>query len=189
MDLWYRKDRQAWYREQGPDAATDFYRRYKEDIALMQSINLQCFRTSLNWSRFLLDYENIVVDEEYAAYFDDMLDTCLAAGVEPLVCLEHYELPAELFTKYRGWSSAHVVELFVKYAEAAFERYGKKVKKWFVFNEPIVVQSRIYLDAERWPYEQDTQTWADWNHNKILATAKVKVLFNKFDFAAEGRRR
>ena len=90
------------------------------------------------------------MDEEYAAYFSDMLDTCIENGVEPMVCLEHYELPTYLLDKYNGWSSRHVVDLFVKYALKAFERFGDRVKYWFAFNEPIVIQTRSYLDAVRW---------------------------------------
>ena len=72
-----------------------------------------------------------------------------------------------------------MVELFVKYAEQVFVRYGERVKHWFVFNEPVVVQTRIYLDAIRWPYEQNTQKWMQWNYNKGLATAKVVKLFKE----------
>ena len=57
--------------------ATNFIERYKEDIAYMKEIGIQSYRTSINWARFLTDYENAVVDEEYAAYFSDMLDTCI----------------------------------------------------------------------------------------------------------------
>ena len=57
-----------------------------------------------------------------------MLDTCIENGVEPMVCLEHYELPTYLLDKYNGWSSRHVVDLFVKYALKAFERFGDRVK-------------------------------------------------------------
>lgn len=39
-----------------------------------------------------------------------------------------------------------------------FERFHGKVTRWFTFNEPIVVQTRVYLDALRWPYEQNTST-------------------------------
>ena len=173
MDLWYKKHTTAWHNGYGPTVATNFIERYQEDVDLMKAIGLQSYRTSLNWSRFLTDYENIVVDEEYAAYFDKMLDACIAAGVEPMVCLEHYELPAELFEKYGGWASKHVVDLYVKYAEAAFQRYGKKVKYWFAFNEPVVVQTRIYLDALRWPFERDTDKWMAWNYNKALATNRA----------------
>lgn len=179
MDLWYKENKEVWHNGYGPAVATDFRNRYAEDIDLMRQIGLQSYRTSINWSRFLTDYENVVVDEEYAAYFDDMLDTCIAAGVEPMVCLEHYEVPGELFKKYGGWSSKHVVDLYLKYVEEAFKRFGGKVKYWFAFNEPIVLQTRIFLDSERWPFRQDSQAWMDWNYNKALATNRAMKIFKE----------
>ncbi len=89
-------------------------------------------------------------------YFDNLLDEMKRNGIEPMMCLEHYELPAYLIEKYDGWSSKKVVELFVLYAEKVFARYAHKVSRWFTFNEPVVVQTRVYLDAIRWPFEQNT---------------------------------
>ncbi len=180
IDLWYKNDRNVWHNGYGPSVATDFYNRYNEDIALMKEIGMKYYRTSLNWSRFLIDYENVIVDEEYAAHFDDLLDALIENGIEPMICLEHYEIPGELFTKYDGWGSKHVVDLFVKYTEEAFKRYGDKVKYWFAFNEPVVVQTRIHLDALRWPFVQDSNAWMQWNYNKALATAKVHEVYKKY---------
>lgn len=52
------------------------------------------------------------------------------------------------------------------------------MKYWFTFNEPIVPQTRIFLDAIRYPYEQNTKKWMQWNFNKALATAKCVRLFH-----------
>ena len=183
IDLWYKNDRQVWHNGYGPAVATDFRHRFREDVQLMKQAGLTHYRTSINWSRFLTDYENAVVDEEYAAYYDDLFDEMRANGIEPMICLEHYELPGTLLETYGGWASKHVVELFVRYAEKVFERYHAKVSRWFTFNEPIVVQTRVYLDALRWPYEQNTHTWMQWNHHKVLATAKVVGLFRGKGYA------
>lgn len=177
LDAWYKNDRHVWHNGYGPAVATDFINRYKEDVALMKAAGLTHYRTSINWARFLTDYENVVVDEDYAAYYDRLIDELQAQGIEPMLCLEHYELPAALLEKYDGWNSKKVVELYVRYAEKVFERYAGKVTRWFTFNEPIVVQTRVYLDALRWPYEQNTDKWMQWNHHKNLATAKVVKLF------------
>jgi 6-phospho-beta-glucosidase/beta-glucosidase len=177
LDAWYQQDRHVWHDGYGPAVATDFINRYKEDVALMKAAGLTHYRTSINWSRFLTDYENALVDEEYAAYYDSLIDELLANGIQPMLCLEHYELPATLLEQYGGWASKHVVELFVRYAEQVFARYAHKVTRWFAFNEPVVVQTRVYLDALRWPYQQSTDTWMQWNHHKNLATAKVVQLF------------
>jgi len=179
LDLWYKNDRHVWHNGYGPAVATDFINRYREDVALMKQAGLTHYRTSINWSRFLTDYENATVDEEYAAYYDALFDEMHRQGIEPMICLEHYELPGVLLETYGGWGSKHVVELFVRYAEKVFERYHAKVTRWFSFNEPIVVQTRVYLDALRWPYEQNTGTWMQWNHHKVLATAKVVKLFRE----------
>lgn len=179
LDLWYKNNKNVWHNGYGPAVATDFYNRYKEDIQLMKQIGLTHYRTSINWARFLVDYENAIVDEEYASHYENVIDELLNNGIEPMICLEHYELPAVIFEKYGGWGSKHVVELFEKYAEKVFNRYGSRVKHWFTFNEPIVVQTRVHLDAIRWPFEQNTKKWMQWNYNKSLATAKVVRLFKQ----------
>lgn len=182
IDIWYKNDRHVWYEGYGPAIATDLINRYQEDVDLMKKIGLTHYRTSINWSRFLTDYENAIVDEDYASHYDNFITAMLESGITPMICLEHYELPAELFYKYGGWGSKHVVELFTKYAQKVFERYNHLVKRWFVFNEPIVIQTRVYLDAVRWPYEQNSNTWMQWNHNKNLATAKVVQLFRNNNY-------
>ena len=98
MDAWYKQARHVWHNGYGPAVATNLYERYPEDVALMQLAGLTHYRTSINWSRFFTDYENGVVDEDYATWFDGYLDAIIAAGIEPMICLEHYELPAHLFT-------------------------------------------------------------------------------------------
>lgn len=178
-DLWYKNDRQVWHEGYGPAVATNFYHRFREDVQLMKQAGLTHYRTSINWSRFLTDYENGVVDEEYAAYYDQLFDEMAHQHIVPMICLEHYELPGYLLETYGGWASKKVVELYLLYAEKVFERFHHKVTRWFTFNEPIVVQTRVYLDALRWPYEQNTSTWMQWNHHKNLATAKVVKLFRE----------
>ena len=74
IDLWYKENKNVWHNGYGPAIATDYFNRYKEDITYMKEIGLNCYRTSLNWSRFLTDYENVIVDEEYATYYENMLD-------------------------------------------------------------------------------------------------------------------
>ncbi|WP_252312520.1 glycoside hydrolase family 1 protein [Sinobaca sp. H24] len=185
IDLWYKENHHVWHDGYGPAVATDFKNRYQEDIGYMKTIGLTHFRTSINWSRYLIDYENAVVDEEYALYIENVVDELIANGIEPMICLEHYELPAYLFERYGGWESKYVVDLFEKYAEKVMERLGDRVKHWFTFNEPIVPQTRMYLDAIRYPFEQNTKKWMQWNFNKTLATARVVKLFREKKLAEQ----
>lgn len=186
MDLWYKKTPELWHNGIGPAVATDFYNRYREDVDLMVETGLDCYRTSIDWSRFISDYENNIVNEEAAAYYDDLIDTLIAKGITPMICLEHYELPAYLFEKYGGWASRHVVDLYTGYSREVFRRYSNKVKYFMTFNEPIVVQTRIYLDSVRWPFIQDTKTAMQWNFHKILATASACRVYRAEGYNQDG---
>jgi len=186
MDLWYKSTPELWHNGYGPTVATDFYNRYKEDVQLMKKAGLHSYRTSIDWSRFIINYESAEVSEVAAEYYDNLIDELIANGIEPMLCLEHYELPAELFTKYGGWGSKHVVDLYIKYVEEAFKRYSHKVKQWYTFNEPIVVQTRVFLDSIRYPFKQDTQTAMQWNYNKILATAKAVKVYKEGGYNKDG---
>lgn len=70
----------------------------------------------------------------YHAYLDEMI----ANGIEPMINLYHFDMPEALQKQYGGFESAHVAELFARFARTAFSLFGHKVKYWITFNEPIV---------------------------------------------------
>jgi len=78
------------------------------------------------------------VNEEALAHYEDVIDTCIEYGVEPVVTLYHWDLPLYLQVAYGGWLSEQIVSDFVAYAKVVFSRYGSKVSKWVTVNEPIV---------------------------------------------------
>lgn len=116
-------------------SAIDFYHTYKEDLALMKEMGFTCFRTSFNWTRIFPTGEEEEPNEAGLAFYDDMLDTMISYGIEPVMTISHYEMPIHLVTAYDGFKSRHVMECFVKYCEVLFQRFHKKVKYWIVFNQ------------------------------------------------------
>ena len=68
----------------------------------------------------------------------------------------------------------------------AFKRFGHKVKYWFAFNEPVVVQTRIHLDALRYPFYQDSKAWMQWNYNKALATNMIMKVYKEGGYRIAG---
>lgn len=179
LDKWFQEEPFVWHQGQGPQVATNFMEMYQDDLDLMSEIGISHYRTSINWSRFFIDYENLIVDEDYASHIDAVINGLVAIGVKPIICLEHYEVPYQLMEKYDAWSSKKVVDLFVQYAQVLFQRYGDRVQDWITFNEPIVSQTRCYLDAIRWPHERNSKKWMLWNYHKVLATAKVVKIFHE----------
>lgn len=115
--------------------ATDFYHHYEEDIALFAEMGFKCFRMSINWTRIFPTGMEEEPNEAGLAFYDRVFDCCKAHNIEPLVTISHYELPYALVEKYNGWEGREVIDCFVRYCKAIFERYQDKVKYWLTFNE------------------------------------------------------
>lgn len=115
--------------------AIDFYHRYKEDLALMQELGCNVFRTSINWARIFPDGDEAEPNEKGLQYYDALFDEMRRRGMQPLVTLSHYETPVHLVKKYGSWRSRKLIDFFLRYCEVVFKRYGQKVKYWLTFNE------------------------------------------------------
>ena len=113
----------------------DFYHRYPEDIKLFQELGFRVFRTSISWSRIFPRGDETEPNEAGLRFYDGLFDALLAAGIQPLVTLCHFELPYALAKEYGGFRNRKVVGLFLRFAEVCFRRYKGKVKYWLLFNE------------------------------------------------------
>jgi 6-phospho-beta-glucosidase len=126
---------------------TDFYHRYKEDIALMAEMGFKVFRLSISWPRIFPNGDDKEPNEEGLAFYDSVFDECLKHGIEPLVTLSHYETPLNLTLKYNGWADRRTIDFFLNYVETVFTRYKGKVKYWLTFNEINVSALSPYTGA------------------------------------------
>ena len=115
--------------------AVDFYHHYKEDIALFAEMGFKCFRFSINWARVFPNGDDAQPNEAGLKFYENVVDECKKHGIEPLITLNHYEMPFELVKKYHGYYSRETIDLFVRYAVTCFERFKDKVKYWLTFNE------------------------------------------------------
>ncbi|HEM4940857.1 TPA: 6-phospho-beta-glucosidase [Streptococcus suis] len=126
---------------------SDFYHRYKEDIALFAEMGFKTFRLSIAWSRIFPKGDELEPNEEGLAFYDAVFDELNKYGIEPLGTLSHYEFPLHLALEYGGWKNRKVIEFFVRYAETVFKRYQGKVKYWLTFNEINILGMVGYLSG------------------------------------------
>lgn len=126
---------------------SDFYHRYKEDIALYAEMGFKTFRLSIAWPRIFPNGDELEPNEAGLAFYDAVFDELLKYGIEPLVTLSHYEFPIGLIDKYGGWKHRAVIDCFVRYAETVFKRYKGKVKYWLTFNEINIIGLTGYLSG------------------------------------------
>ena len=114
--------------------AIDFYHRYKEDIDLFAEMGFNCYRFSISWSRVLPEGEG-AVNEKGLEFYDKVIDYMLEKGIEPMVCLYHFDTPLALVKKYGGWESREMAEAFIQYAEVVVKRFAGRVKYFLPSNE------------------------------------------------------
>src|SRR6185437_15361483 len=119
------------------DVADDSYHRYAEDIALIAGAGLKAYRFSISWPRVLPGGTG-QLDPKGLDYYSRVVDTALKAGIEPWVCLYHWDLPQALQDK-GGWSNRQIADWFADYARLMAKHLGNRVSRWVMLNEPSVV--------------------------------------------------
>ncbi|TWV43451.1 beta-glucosidase [Streptomyces misionensis] len=116
------------------DVACDHYRRRREDIALMRRLGLNAYRLSVAWPRVVPGGTG-PVNPKGLAFYDELVDDLLAAGITPSVTLYHWDLPQALQDR-GGWPERDTALAFADYASAVAARLGDRVTLWTTLNEP-----------------------------------------------------
>lgn len=178
-DLWFEKSPERFYKEIGPNVVCDTYNRFKEDVKLMKDINFNSFRTSIQWSRLIKDFYTGETDSDAVRFYNEYIDEMIKNGIEPIINLYHFDMPAQLQEELGGWENKKTVDLFVLFARKAFELFGNKVKYWTTFNEPIVPVEGGYLYDFHYPCKKDMKLAVQVAYNTILAHAKVVEEYRK----------
>jgi beta-glucosidase len=118
------------------DVACDHYHRFREDIALMRELGVGAYRFSIAWPR-VLPAGRGTINAAGLEFYDRLIDTLLAAGIEPWICLYHWDLPQAL-ADLGGWQNRDIAGWYADYATLVARRYGDRVKRFATFNEPCV---------------------------------------------------
>jgi beta-glucosidase len=123
------------------------YELYESDFDLARSLGHNAHRLSIEWSR---------IEPAEGQWSDAALEHYLRVmaalrrrGLEPLVTLQHFTLPAWL-ARRGGWLAPDAVERFARYVEVAARALAGDVRYWITINEPTVYVKHAYLACD-WP--------------------------------------
>ena len=158
--------------------AIDMYHRYKEDIALFAEMGFKCYRFSMAWTRILPNGDDDVPNEAGLAFYESLIDECLKYGIEPLVTICHFDTPLALVKKYGGWKDRRMIDAYLKYCAAIFNRYKGKVKYWLTFNEINILLHIPFMGAGIYFEEGEDPTQVKYQaaHYELVASAKAVQL-------------
>jgi beta-glucosidase len=158
--------------DQTGDVSCDHYHRFREDVALMKTIGLQAYRFSISWPR-VLPKGTGEFNPKGLAFYDQLVDELLQAGIQPYVTLFHWDYPQALYNR-GGWLNPSSPDWFAEYASLMARTLGDRVKFWITHNEPQVFIGMGHQDGYLAPGLK--LSWRDVllaGHNALLAHGKA----------------
>ncbi|KAH8587943.1 glycoside hydrolase superfamily [Bisporella sp. PMI_857] len=180
---------------ENPDIACDHYNRWEDDVELMANLGAEVYRFSIAWSRIIpLGGRHDYVNEKGIEFYNKLIDRLLAKGIEPVVTLYHWDIPQELYSRYKAFLNTEEFRAdFENYARLCFSRFGDRVKKWVTFNEPYIISIFGHHSGVLAPghnkengFDTKTEPWLV-GHTLILSHASVvKVYHEEFKPAQDG---
>ena len=86
-----------------PDITNLNYYLYKQDIARLTAVGVKSYTFTISWSRILpFGAAGSPVNKEGIYHYDDLINTILEYGMEPIVTLNHFDTPS-YFTTGTSW--------------------------------------------------------------------------------------
>ena len=151
------------------DVACDHYNRFEEDIEIMKDLGVKAYRFSIAWPR-LFPAGDTVREERGFDFYNRLINALLAADIEPMVTLYHWDLPQRL-EDIGGWANRSVVDACEIYAKACAEAFGDRVTNWITLNEPWCVSWLGYSIGVHAPGKKDFSLAIAAAHHTALAHA------------------
>ncbi len=116
------------------DVADDHYHRWPEDVGHIKRLGLAAYRFSIAWPRVQPGGAG-EFNPEGIAFYSNLVDALIAAGVQPVATLYHWDLPQELEDE-GGWTNRETAYRFASYAERMAQELGDRISVWTTLNEP-----------------------------------------------------
>ena len=164
------------YNENG-NTACDHYHRYKEDVAIMKELGMKSYRFSISWPRVMS--AKGVVNEKGLAFYEKLVDELVAAGIEPLVTLFHWNLPMWMY-EMGGWRNEQVAEEFAEYTKVVVEALSDKVRYWMTINEPQMFAGAGHVDGTHAPFVKEPENFNQITRNIMLSHGRAVQTIRKY---------
>ncbi|MDK8130827.1 6-phospho-beta-glucosidase [Lactobacillus jensenii] len=113
--------------------ANDNYHNLSEDLDLMKDLGLNMYRFQVSWSRVMHDGDGNL-NSKGLEFYDQLVQGLLDRGIEPMICLYHFDMPLKLANE-GGFLNKKVVDDFIRFGKIIIDHFKDKVKYWITFNE------------------------------------------------------
>ncbi|MEV6427288.1 family 1 glycosylhydrolase [Nocardia sp. NPDC051463] len=115
--------------------SVDFFSRYRSDIQLAAQLGVRVYRIGIEWAR--VQPQPGVWDENGLRFYDNVIAAITAAGMRPMLTLDHWVYPGWEVDR-GGWNSPGIVDDWLANARKVVDRYATVDPMWVTFNEPTM---------------------------------------------------
>lgn len=127
--------------------ACNHYHQYEQNFNLMQKLNQNVYRFSIEWSR--VEPESGRFAQEEIEHYRKFLQALKKRRIKTMITLHHFTTPLWL-SEQGGWANKRAVFHFSRFAQKMLEEYKNLADFWITINEPMIYASLSYL-GRRWP--------------------------------------
>ena len=157
------------------DIACDHYNLFEQDIEILKELGVKAYRFSIAWSRLFPNGDS-TREEKGFDFYNRLINALIAADIEPMVTLYHWDLPQALEDK-GGWANREIVKSFEGYAQACAKAFGDRVNNWITLNEPWCISWLGYSNGVHAPGKKDFNLAIKASHYTALAhSAGLKAI-------------
>lgn len=153
--------------------AVDFRHRYPRDIQRAKNMGVNTFRFSVEWAR--VEPKPGVWNQQALAYYDDVVRRIRAAGMTPMITLEHWVYPGWVEDR-GGFAAKSTVDEFLAFTKRIAQRYRDEHVLWVTFNEPTAFLSNELRIGALSPARIGA-----WRQNVITAHRRAYDLIHRID--------
>ena len=146
--------------------ACDSYRRWPEDLALLQELGVDSYRFSIAWPRVQPTGRG-PANTAGLDYYDRVTDDLLAAGIRPFTTLYHWDLPLTL-QDAGGWVERDTAFRLADFTGLVADRLGDRITDWVTLNEPLCSAWIGHLEGRMAPGLRDLRSAVRASHHLLL---------------------
>ena len=144
------------------------YQKFEDDFDILQKLNLNSFRFSIEWSR--LEPEPGQWNQAEIEHYRSYIKALKSRGIEPVLNIWHWTHPV-WFGEMGGFKYRRNLKYFERLVQKIVEEYGDDVKYYLTINEPIVYSVFGYLRT-------DTTSGMMWPPAEKSAASLLRVFWN-----------
>ncbi|SEH13847.1 aryl-beta-glucosidase [Sphingopyxis sp. YR583] len=141
-DAWFLENLEPTAFEDASGDACDSYHRYGEDLDIAASLDLNCYRFGIEWSR--IEPEPGRFSIAALDHYKHVLEGCHRRGLLPMVTFNHFTVPL-WFADRGGYEVADGADLFARFAERTTAALGPLIGMATTFNEANILLLRKAL--------------------------------------------